>query len=346
LLGLELSNLQRPALISGSLSGGSGSTPSPLTSGASAAGADSSSTTANPDTDTNTARPNAIRDRIELSPAAQSLAQSTNGASQSSTSSQANAGADTSGLNGELTEAEQKQVEELKKRDQEVRTHEQAHQRVGGQYASAPTYDYQKGPDGRRYAVGGQVQIDASAIPGDPQATIEKMRIVKAAALAPAEPSSQDRKVAAAADSTAQQAQSEKIQMEREEREAMINGEATPEELGQTLNPMAETGSEDNAQTTTDAAAPNSPGTMTEQSGTGAGPEMERSEFEGSSFAAGTQSAAQGMNANEDEGENDQVRTGFSGAVDPQSALINQANGAYAASTRAEAINQIPALIA
>jgi len=109
----------------------------------------------------------------------------------------------------QLSDDEQKAVKELKARDQEVRAHEQAHKAVGGQYTGSISYNYQKGPDGRSYAVGGEVPIDASEIPGDPAATIEKMRVVKAAALAPAEPSGQDRKVAAQADAAAAKARAE-----------------------------------------------------------------------------------------------------------------------------------------
>lgn len=127
-----------------------------------------------------------------------------------------------------LSKDAQKQVDELKKRDQEVRNHEEAHQRVGGQYASAPSYEYQQGPDGKNYAVGGQVQIDTAPVDGDPDATIAKMEIVKRAALAPAEPSGQDRAVAAQADATAQQAQAEKMEMERAEADAAARGEAPP----------------------------------------------------------------------------------------------------------------------
>lgn len=127
-----------------------------------------------------------------------------------------------------LSKEEQKQIDELKKRDQEVRNHEEAHQRVGGQYASAPSYDYQQGPDGKNYAVGGQVQIDTAPVAGDPDATIAKMDIVKRAALAPAEPSGQDRAVAAQADATAQQARQEKMDMERETTTAAARGEAPP----------------------------------------------------------------------------------------------------------------------
>jgi len=109
----------------------------------------------------------------------------------------------------ELTEVDQEMVRELKARDGEVRRHENAHAAAGGQYAGSPRYDFQTGPDGRRYAVGGTVSIDVSAVPGEPDKTIEKMRIVRAAALAPAEPSGQDRRVAAEASKTEAAARSE-----------------------------------------------------------------------------------------------------------------------------------------
>ncbi|MEM8911399.1 MAG: putative metalloprotease CJM1_0395 family protein [Planctomycetota bacterium] len=111
---------------------------------------------------------------------------------------------------GELTEEQQAQVDQLKQRDREVRTHEQAHKSAAGPYAvGGPTYEYQRGPDGRNYAVGGSVQIDTAPVEGDPEATIRKMQVVRAAALAPAEPSSQDRKVAAAATRAQSQARAE-----------------------------------------------------------------------------------------------------------------------------------------
>lgn len=108
-----------------------------------------------------------------------------------------------------LDSAQLKQLSELKARDREVRAHEAAHQAVGGQYAGAISYVYQRGPDGAQYAVGGEVSIDTAPIDGDPQATIEKMRTVRAAALAPAEPSPQDRAVAAQAMQIMLQAQSD-----------------------------------------------------------------------------------------------------------------------------------------
>ncbi|MGY5450836.1 putative metalloprotease CJM1_0395 family protein [Agarivorans sp. MS3-6] len=107
----------------------------------------------------------------------------------------------------ELTDSEQKKVDELSARDREVRIHEAQHQAVGGQYASAAKLELERGPDGKQYAVGGEVSISTSEIPGDPQATIAKMEQVQRAALAPAEPSSQDRQVAAQAQQKAAEAQ-------------------------------------------------------------------------------------------------------------------------------------------
>lgn len=84
---------------------------------------------------------------------------------------------------------QQLEITELAQRDREVRTHEQAHAAVGGQYAGAPTYSFKRGPDGQRYAVSGEVSIDTAPVPNDPAATLRKMEIVLRAALAPVEPS-------------------------------------------------------------------------------------------------------------------------------------------------------------
>lgn len=108
----------------------------------------------------------------------------------------------------DMSNEEQAQVRELSNRDREVRAHEQAHQAVGGAYAGGASYEYQQGPDGQRYAVGGEVSIDMSS-EREPEATIAKMQQVKAAAMAPAEPSGQDRSVAASATSNEMQARAE-----------------------------------------------------------------------------------------------------------------------------------------
>jgi hypothetical protein len=103
-----------------------------------------------------------------------------------------------------------KLLEQLKKADREVRSHEMAHVAVGGRYVtSGARLEYRRGPDGRNYAVAGEVSIDTSPVPGDPRATAEKMRAVQRAALAPASPSAQDRRVASRAASEAAQATAE-----------------------------------------------------------------------------------------------------------------------------------------
>ena len=122
-----------------------------------------------------------------------------------------------------LTDAERRKVEALKARDRQVREHERAHQIAGGHYASSPTYRTVRGPDGKSYAVGGEVRIDTSVVPNNPEATIRKMQTVKRAALAPQEPSSADRAVAAEADAkivrARQEIQERKIEEAKERKD-------------------------------------------------------------------------------------------------------------------------------
>lgn len=122
----------------------------------------------------------------------------------------------------ETSPEQQSAVQQLRGRDQQVRQHEQAHQVVGGQYAGAPTYTYQRGPDGQLYAVGGQVSIDSSPIQDDLEATIDKMQTVRSAALAPAEPSPRDIRVAQEATRQLLQAQSA---LRSQRQEGADNGE-------------------------------------------------------------------------------------------------------------------------
>jgi hypothetical protein len=115
---------------------------------------------------------------------------------------------------------ELREIDHLEARDKEVRDHERAHASVGGQYTGAPNLEYTRGPDGRLYATSGEVSVDTSAVSGDPQATIDKMRIVIRAAMAPAEPSSQDHRVAARAQALLAEAQAElAAQSDTEEKE-------------------------------------------------------------------------------------------------------------------------------
>lgn len=122
-------------------------------------------------------------------------------------------------VNGhELTQEELRVLDQLKQADREVRQHEMAHVAAGGRYiTSAANFSYKRGPDGRNYAVGGEVGIDTSPIPGDPQATLQKMRQVKTAALAPANPSSQDLKVAANASAAMSKALSDIMVLQAQE---------------------------------------------------------------------------------------------------------------------------------
>ena len=99
-----------------------------------------------------------------------------------------------------LSPEAQAQLRKLQQRDREVRAHESAHLAAAGQHAvGGAQYQYQKGPDGRMYAIGGHVSIDTSSVPGDPEETERKAEQVRRAALAPGEPSAQDTQVAAQA---------------------------------------------------------------------------------------------------------------------------------------------------
>jgi len=113
----------------------------------------------------------------------------------------------------ELESSEQQEIGKLKRRDAEVRRHEAAHKRAAGSFAKGgPKFEFQSGPDGKQYAVGGEVSIDTSKVAGDPQATIRKMQQVRRAALAPANPSSQDRAVAATAARIEQEARTQALE--------------------------------------------------------------------------------------------------------------------------------------
>ena len=104
---------------------------------------------------------------------------------------------------------EAEEIRKLQARDREVRAHEAAHAAAGGTFAGSPSYSFERGPDGQSYATGGEVSIDVSPVSGDPQATLQKAQQIRAAALAPAEPSAQDMKVAQRAQSMAAKARAD-----------------------------------------------------------------------------------------------------------------------------------------
>ncbi len=98
-----------------------------------------------------------------------------------------------------LSDAEQRKLDELRETDARVRRHEEAHRAAAGAlYRGGPNYTYETGPDGKRYAVAGSVQIDTS--PGrTPEETVQKAAKIRRAALAPMDPSGTDRAVASKA---------------------------------------------------------------------------------------------------------------------------------------------------
>jgi len=117
---------------------------------------------------------------------------------------------------GQYDEKTQREIDKLKKIDAEVRLHEQVHLSASGPYArGGANFQYTTGPDGKKYAVAGEVNIDTSEIPNNPQATIAKAQVIRRAALAPAEPSGQDRSVA-----------SEAAQMEMKAKQELLNQES------------------------------------------------------------------------------------------------------------------------
>lgn len=123
-----------------------------------------------------------------------------------------------------LTPEQQRQVQQLKEIDRKVRAHEQAHIAVGTDLVrGGASFTYQTGPDDQRYAVSGEVSIDAS--PGrTPEETIPKAQHIRATALAPADPSAQDQSVAAKASLMEANARIELSAQQQEE-----SGESTSE---------------------------------------------------------------------------------------------------------------------
>jgi len=128
----------------------------------------------------------------------------------------------------ELTPEEEAQVRQLAQRDQEVKAHEQAHVAASGGLAGAPSYEYQTGPDGRRYAVGGEVSIRRGGASNTDQA-LREAEAVKRGATAPAQPSGQDMAVAARADADIQRLRAKKAE---EAREGIKGREEGPESAG------------------------------------------------------------------------------------------------------------------
>ena len=128
-----------------------------------------------------------------------------------------------------LSAEEKAVVEKLKQRDAEVRQHEQAHLSAGGGLVrGGASYSYQTGPDGKKYAIGGEVQIDISP-ESEPRATMTKMQQVRRAALAPSDPSSQDRAVAALASKIEAEASAELREQTSDELKTAAGSNVSPQ---------------------------------------------------------------------------------------------------------------------
>lgn len=129
----------------------------------------------------------------------------------------------------ELNQEQLRQLQTLKDRDREVKNHEQAHlSAAGGIAISGASFQFVTGPDGQRYAVGGEVSIDTSEVANDPAATLRKAETIRRAALAPAQPSSQDYSVAAQAAAMANKASAE-----------LMKSQQNPNQSGSLLNVKA-----------------------------------------------------------------------------------------------------------
>ncbi|MDA8164087.1 MAG: putative metalloprotease CJM1_0395 family protein [Desulfobacteraceae bacterium] len=164
------------------------------------------------------------------------------GTAQDKSSSPSPKPASASSSRHQLSRSEQLEVAQLKEADTAVRAHEMAHLAAAGPYArSGASYKFQRGPDGNSYAVGGEVQIDASP-ESDPEETIRKMQVVRQAALAPASPSPQDMKVAARAAATLADASQKLVKLEEAKQEAERAKQAEARSEGQKTSGAAAAG--------------------------------------------------------------------------------------------------------
>ena len=130
----------------------------------------------------------------------------------------------------ELDPEQEQQVKELAQRDAEVKAHEAAHQAAAGGLAGAASYTYQQGPDGKMYAIGGEVPISAPTS-SSPEEALANARKIMAAATAPGDPSSQDMAVASSAAMMQVKAEQQLAQKAQEE----VQGTQTYKNVGDNL---------------------------------------------------------------------------------------------------------------
>ena len=139
-----------------------------------------------------------------------------------------------------LTQDEKRAVKELSSRDSEVKAHEAAHQAAGGGMTGAASYTYQQGPDGKMYAIGGEVSI-ATSSGSTPQETVKKARQIAAAAMAAGSPSPQDFSVASSAkmmEMKAMQQQTKELQAKMSAQESYQNSSSAQKTEPQNSTPL------------------------------------------------------------------------------------------------------------
>jgi len=121
-----------------------------------------------------------------------------------------------------LSMDEERMLNQLQARDSEVKAHEAAHKAAGGGMTGAASYTYQRGPDGKMYAIGGEVSISIPQA-STPEEALKNARTIAAAAMAPANPSPQDFAVASSARLMEIKAQQEIAQKEQQKQEGIAS---------------------------------------------------------------------------------------------------------------------------
>ncbi|WP_353939476.1 putative metalloprotease CJM1_0395 family protein [Saccharophagus degradans] len=185
----------------------------------------------------------------------------------------------------------QREIASLAARDREVRAHEQAHMAVGGQYAGAAQYQYERGPDGINYAVAGEVPIDLGRA-ADPQATIEKARTVRRAALAPADPSPQDRRIAAQASRLEAEALQELNEQRRAEQAEASEAKQSAREANSDDKSKSELGAAESTDNATQQASPTGIVSESSSNNTIASPALSNNQLKQVNTLVGVQSLA------------------------------------------------------
>ena len=83
----------------------------------------------------------------------------------------------------ELSEAELRELSRLQRRDDQMRLHEQVHVAKSADGALRRSFTYVRGADNKTYAVSNSLKADFTPVPNDPEATVDKMKSIKRAAL-------------------------------------------------------------------------------------------------------------------------------------------------------------------